>query len=315
MEERAGGAVRRARWGTAVALTAAVVFLSAANAIPLVAIPMAVVLAVVPFPNRWKWAALGLLLWIVGVAYPTGPLGGLSRGWSLLLGGGFLVATLARSRWGVLPRSLLALLLALVMGGVAMLFAGGWANLDGLVRSHLLTATDAAFRGLRPATADSAAVGQFAQTARRVALLQWQVFPAILALQSLAALGLASWAVARLRRVEGGAFTLRPLREFRFNDQLVWVLILGLALLVLPLDAVATRLGYNALFFMGGLYALRGFGVIVFLAGGAPSFLTVMFGAIMAVFLYPLVLTAAFLVGLGDTWLDVRGRAAAAPPA
>lgn len=315
MEERAGGVTRRARWGTAVALTAAVVFLSAASAIPLVAIPMAVVLAAVPFPNRLKWAGLALLLCILGVAYPGGALTGLSRGWALLLGGGFLVATLARPRWGVLPRSLLALSLAVVMGGLAVLLAGGWAELDGLVRSHLLSATEAAFRGLRPATADSAAVGQFAETARRVALLQWQVFPAILALQSLAALGLASWAVARLRRVEAGTFTLRPLREFRFNDQLVWLLILGLALLVLPLDAVATRLGYNALLFMGGLYALRGFGVIAFLAGGAPSFLMVMFGAIMAVFLYPLVLTAAFLVGLGDTWLDVRGRAAAAPPA
>jgi hypothetical protein len=315
MEERAGGVTRRARWGTAVALTAAVVFLSAASAIPLVAIPMAVVLAAVPFPNRLKWAGLALLLCILGVAYPGGALTGLSRGWALLLGGGFLVATLARPRWGVLPRSLLALSLAVVMGGLAVLLAGGWAELDGLVRSHLLSATEAAIRGLRPATADSAAVGQFAETARRVALLQWQVFPAILALQSLAALGLASWAVARLRRVEAGTFTLRPLREFRFNDQLVWLLILGLALLVLPLDAVATRLGYNALLFMGGLYALRGFGVIAFLAGGAPSFLMVMFGAIMAVFLYPLVLTAAFLVGLGDTWLDVRGRAAAAPPA
>jgi hypothetical protein len=315
MEERAGGAARRARWGTAVALTAAVVVLSAANAIPLVAIPMAVVLAAVPFPNRWKWAALAVLLCVVGVTYQGGPMTGLSRGWALLLGGGFLVATLGRPRWGVLPRSLLALLLAVVMGGVAMLAAGGWADLDALVRSHLLTATDAALRGLRPVTADSAAVGQFAETARQMALFRWQVFPALLALQSLAALGLASWAVARLRRVEAGTFTLRPLREFRFNDQLVWVLILGLTLLVLPLDAVATRLGYNALLFMGGLYALRGFGVIVFLAGGAPSFLTVMFGAIMAVFLYPLVLTAAFLVGLGDTWLDVRGRAAAAPPA
>ena len=59
---------------------------------------------------------------------------------------------------------------------------------------------------------------------------------------------------------------------------------------------------------------LDGLGVFVFLAGGAPSFLTVMFGALMAIFLYPLVLTAAVLVGLGDTWLDVRGRAAAAPP-
>ena len=313
--EPAGGVVRRARWGTAIALTIAVVFLSAADAIPLVAIPMAVVLAAVPFQHRWKWLGLGLLLWAVGVGFPAGPLGDLSRGWALLLGGAFLVATLARPGWGVLPRSLTAVGLTLLMGGVAVLIAGGWADLDALIRSHLLNVSDTAFRGLRPVKADTAMVAQFAETARRVANIQWQVFPALLALQSLAALALGSWAITRLRRGEGGVFVLRPLREFRFNDQLVWVVILGLALLVLPLDAVATRLGYNALLFMGGLYALRGLGVIVFLAGGAPSLLTVVFGAIMAIFLYPLVLTAAVLVGLGDTWLDVRGRAAPAPPA
>lgn len=312
--EPAGEVTRRPRWGTAFALTMAVIFLSAADSIPLVAIPMAVVLAAVPFQHRWKWLGLGLLLWAVGVGFPAGPLGDLSRGWALLLGGAFLVATLARPAWGVLPRSLAAVLLALVMGGAAVLVAGGWAEMDALIRTHLLTVSDTAFRGLRPAKADSSVIAQFGETARQVANIQWQVFPALLALQSLAALALGSWAIARLRRTEAGVFALRPLREFRFNDQLVWVVILGLALLVLPLDAMATRLGYNALLFMGGLYALRGLGVIVFLTGGAPSFLTVLFGAIMAVFLYPLVLTATVLVGLGDTWLDVRGRAATAPP-
>lgn len=313
--EPAGGVVRRARWGTAFALTIAVIFLSAADAVPLVAIPMAVVLAAAPFQNRWKWLALGLGLWVLGVGFPAGPLGDLSRGWALLLGGAFLVATLARPTWGVLPRSLAAVGLTLIMGGGAMLVAGGWAELDALVRSHLLSVSDTAFRGLRPADADSATMKQFGETAHRIAQLQWQVFPALLALQSLAALALGSWAITRIRRGEGGVFMLRPLRDFRFNDQLVWVVIVGLVLLVLPLDAVATRLGYNALLFMGGLYALRGLGVVAFLTGGAPSFLTVVFGAIMALFLYPLVLTAAILVGLGDTWLDVRGRAAPAPPA
>jgi hypothetical protein len=311
----AGGMVRRSRWGTAFALTMAVVFLSAADTIPLVAIPMAVVLAAVQFQQRWKWLGLGVLLWAIGIGFPAGPLGDLSRGWALLLGGAFLVATLARPGWGVLPRSLAAVLFALVMGGAAMLVAGGWADLDALVRSHLINVSDTAFRGLRPEKADTAMVAQIAETAKSLAFARWQVFPALLALQSLAALALGSWVIARLRRSDAGVFALRPLREFRFNDQLVWVLILGLVLLVLPLDAVATRMGYNALLFMGGLYALRGVGVIVFLAGGAPSFLTVILGAIMAIFLYPLVLTAAVLVGLGDTWLDVRGRAAPAPPA
>ena len=65
---------------------------------------------------------------------------------------------------------------------------------------------------------------------------------------------------------------------------------------------------------MGGLYALRGLAVFVFLVGGAPTLFTVIFGVLAAIFLYPLVLTAAVLVGLGDTWLDVRARAVAAGP-
>jgi hypothetical protein len=31
-------------------------------------------------------------------------------------------------------------------------------------------------------------------------------------------------------------------------------------------------------------------------------------GALLVVFLYPLVMAATFLVGLSDTWLDIRAR-------
>ena len=75
---------------------------------------------------------------------------------------------------------------------------------------------------------------------------------------------------------------------------------------------MAGRAGWNALFFMGSLYALRGVAVFLFLVSGAPTILSVIFGVLAALFLYPLVLTAALLVGLGDTWLDVRSRVAAA---
>ena len=107
-------------------------------------------------------------------------------------------------------------------------------------------------------------------------------------------------------------FTVRPWREFRFNDQLVWLLIAGLALVLLPLGPVETRVGYNLILFMTVLYALRGVGVFLFLAVGASSLLMIVFGALAAIFLYPLILGAAILIGLGDTWLDVRGRAVAA---
>jgi hypothetical protein len=136
--------------------------------------------------------------------------------------------------------------------------------------------------------------------------LQTQLYPAMLALASLAALGIAWWAFGRLAR--GEINPLRPLREFSFRDELVWLLIGGVALLVLPLPELANRAGQNLLTFMGALYALRGVAVLVVISGGAVGPLGMVFGALLVVFLYPIVMATTFLVGLSDTWLDIRAR-------
>lgn len=298
------------RWGTAVALTLAVLLLSVFDAIPLVALPLGVLLVALPAERRWKWVAAGGVVWLVAATFPGGTLVDLSRGWALLLGGAFLLATVLRPGWGVFPRALLALAVA---GGASLgglLVSGSWGAVDRLVQLHLSQVSSMTLASLGSQASDSTWVRELGQAAERVSTLQWTLFPAVLGLQSLASLALASWWVARLRRGEEVPFRLRPLREFRFNDQLVWVVIAGLALLVLPLGgAAASRIGFNALFFMGGLYALRGVGVFLFLAGGAPSLFAILFGVLAVIFLYPLVLTTVVLVGLGDTWLDVRGRA------
>jgi hypothetical protein len=310
----AGGG--RGRWGTAVALFAAVAVLSALDTVPLVTLPLALVLLAAPVAPRWRWVAMAVFLALFGLSFPGTALGWLSRGWALLLGGGFLVATLRRPRWGVLPRAMAALGSALAAGLGLVAATAGWSRLDARVREHLVAVSEAAVERLGSRGEEAPWMAQLAESAREYALLQWELFPALVALQSLAALALVSWLVARLRRGEGGPFALRPLREFRFNDQLVWVAIAGLLLLVLPLSAFATRLGWNALLFMGGLYALRGLGIFVFLAGGAPSLAGMVFGALALLFVYPLVLTGAVLVGLVDTWLDLRARASASatPP-
>jgi hypothetical protein len=310
MEETSGA---RVRWGTAVALSAAVVLLSALDAVPLVTLPLGVILLAVPFAPRWKWLSIGLFLWLFGVSFPAGELGEMSRGWAFLLGAGFLVATLWRPVWGVLPRALLALAMAVAAGFGWVATTAGWSSFDGRVREHLLTVSTAAMEQLKVQAAGSAWVTQLAAAAHEMAILQWTLFPALVALQSLAALALASWAVTRLRRGDGGPFTLRPLRDFRFNDQLVWIVIAGLLLVLLPLSALATRAGWNALLFMAGLYALRGLGIFVFLAGGAPTIFSIVFGALTLLFLYPLVVTTAVVVGLMDTWLDLRARASLPP--
>ncbi len=100
------------------------------------------------------------------------------------------------------------------------------------------------------------------------------------------------------------------LRSFRFSDHLVWVLLLGLALLLAPVGAMADRVGGNVVFFMSALYALRGLAVLLSLIGGMSVVAGVLGGLAMLI-VYPIlavVLLVMFAVGLSDTWLNVRGR-------
>jgi hypothetical protein len=99
-----------------------------------------------------------------------------------------------------------------------------------------------------------------------------------------------------------------PLRDFRFNDHLVWVFITGLVLVLPRWGEALARVGANAVVFMGLLYAVRGAAVIMFLSGGLSllGYVLLVFGLL---FVSPLVLMGALVIGLGDTWLDVRSKA------
>lgn len=303
----------RGRWGTAVALGAPVLFLSALDPFLMIAVPLSVLLlGLTPPRGGAAWFGAAVLVWVMVLVPATGNLGMISRGWALLLGGVMTLVTALRPSWGLLPRALATLGVTTAGVGGWLAATGGWVGLDwmfrGYFRAALLT-THTALMAMRP---ESPWVQGFGLNMQRVAELQADLFPALLALQSLAALALAWWALARLsERWE----KLASFREFRFHDGLVWVVVAGLLLLLLPLGEGAARIAANLLLFMGVLYALRGVAVFVFLARGAPSLVSVLFGAFVALFLYPLVLTAALLVGLGDTWLDVRSKAVAAPPA
>lgn len=132
-------------------------------------------------------------------------------------------------------------------------------------------------------------------------------FPAVLALESLAALALA-WALYhRVSRARIGA-PLAPLREFRFNDQLVWGVIAGLTMVLLPTLANLRGVGANLLVFFGALYVLRGAGVAAFFM--APGWITALMLTIFALLFGPFLAVGALGLGLGDTWLDWRTRRA-----
>jgi hypothetical protein len=143
---------------------------------------------------------------------------------------------------------------------------------------------------------------QYVSTETAVALL-----PSLLALQSLAALGFV-WALYhRFSRTRIG-LPLAPLREFRFNDQLVWGLVAGLAFAMLQALSGLRAPGLNMLLFFGTLYALRGMGVLAWFL--APDRLVMVPLVIFAVLAFPLFGAVALGLGLGDTWLDWRSRAA-----
>jgi hypothetical protein len=133
------------------------------------------------------------------------------------------------------------------------------------------------------------------------------LLPALLALESLAALALGWGMYHRLSSVKIGP-PLSPLMEFRFNDQLVWGVAVGATLCMLPTFADGRNAGFNLLAFFGVLYLLRGLGVLAWIAQGRYLVLGILslippFGVMLGVL--------ALALGLGDTWLDLRRRARA----
>jgi hypothetical protein len=275
----------------------------------------------------WQGGRAGLaLVWVMLAAWTmTRPVPGssasfdvLARGWSLIVAGCFgLVCCLGGTR-AFFVRALTAVTVALAIafaviavtrsgsiGEIVVTELTGRANQAAAEFEAALKAnprlSDFAGRDTAPAEAAS----NLRQVVETGAIRAASVFPALLGLESLLILALA-WALFhRLSRVRIGA-PLAPLREFRFNDQFVWGVLLALTILWLPTLDMVRSAGWNLLLFFGGLYAVRGFGVLAwFLAPGRFALPII----ILLLFMFPPLGALAFGLGLGDTWLDWRNRA------
>ena len=309
MEEEAGGEVGRGRWGTAIALTIAVLLFSVFDAIALVLLPLALLLFALPSTRPVRWIVTGLLLSAFAL-FSVGPLATVSRGWALMTGSVFLGLALVKPAWSVTNRALSTILVTMVAGFAGLAFSGSIDSLDALVRGHCEAASAAALADMQGTMPNAPWLGDVAEATDQIAGMQGDVFPALLALQTLAALALVAWWIRRIGRSDSPAFRVGRLREFRFNDNLIWLLIAGLLLLVIPAGSIGTRIGANALLFMSALYALRGLAVFAFMARAAPRVPMVIFGVVTILFLSPFAVTGALVMGVGDTWLDVRNRSA-----
>jgi hypothetical protein len=278
------------------------------------------------------WVALSV--WIT--AFPIGPttaFDNLVRGWSLLLAGAFGLVCLLGDRRPLLARALLAVGITFVLAAVMSLIgpvtlsqasstvAAEFARRNGetmaalntLIQTHAQQWSDLTTK--LPLLADLPS-----KTEEELAMLSKAgraIFPALLALESLAALALAWATYHRLSRTRLGA-PLRPLRDFRFNDQLVWGLIVGLTIILVPTLTTLRGTGKNLLVFFGALYAMRGFGVLTWFMAPGSLGITIAVGLLLlftpvlnafAAVAFLMLGVAALALGLGDTWADWRRRA------
>jgi hypothetical protein len=294
-------------WARVAALTLATMVLSVVQPALLIFVPLSLLLLGLPPRPPLLVAFAVLILWLsFGQGLADETMWYFERGWALLLGAWFVVMVVALPARGFLSRALAALCATTASAGILLaLNRGGWARLDHAVGEQLRGGAASAVSVWTRAVGLERVSEELTRTVYAAAELQVKLYPAMLALASLAALGVAWWAFGRLARRD--AVPIAPLREFRFRDELVWLLIAGVMLLGLPLGALATRVGENLLTFMAVLYALRGAAVLVVI-GGVPGPLGMVLGALLIVFMYPFVMAAAFIVGLSDTWLDIRSR-------
>jgi hypothetical protein len=300
-----GGTAEGRGWGRAIGLLVVTGLLSVVNPGVLVALPLAL-LSFFSRPRKGVSLLVGCLamLIVMGGAAGSG-LWYAERGWAFLLGGWFLALTLRWPREPFLTRGLGAV--AGTFGAVGLLFwarPGQWAVLDWAVTSRMESGMASAIQALRNSMGPGAVTTGFEARALEAMAFQGVIFPALLGLASLSALGTAWW--LHLRLVRAREVGVGPVAQFRFSDQLIWVLILGFVLL-LGSSGILTRLGTNTVVFMGALYALRGVGVVLFMTGG----LSLLGGALLIMgflFVAPLLIVGAFVIGLGDTWLNLRAR-------
>lgn len=292
----------------AVALAIGVVLLSPINPLVLVTLPVAVLLlAFRPYDVRaLLLAALLVALTFSDARASHEALWYAERGWALLAGGGFVLATALLERRSLLIRGLGGL-----AAGAAGLGATAWLN-PGVLRAVDWRITQRYHEAALAAQELVSAIegGEQLSAGLRSALYQWAgtqeiVYPALLGLATVSALAVGWYVVARFAGVSDA---LPPLRNFRFDDGLVWVLLFSVGLIALPVGGeIADRVGGNAALFLGVLYLLRGAGVLIWLAAVTlgTGWMAWMWG-LVAVLLYPLAAGLALLLGVGDSWFDLR---------
>src|SRR5689334_12794623 len=261
------------------------------------------------------WIALSVWMLVQPAGPPGGQYDAMARGWAIVLAGSFGLVSVWNDTMPFFSRALFAVGLATAVGFViALSSASGLARFNhaaGEEFTRRASGTVQFFEERRstPEWQDfaekyptlDASYDDFEALIQDIPPKSASLLPALLALESLAALGL-GWAIyRRLSPVRIGPI-LGRLTEFRFNDQLIWGLAVGATLCLLPAFEEARNAGYNLLLFFGALYLIRGTGVLAWISRGRYTLVVVLS------FIPYVYIPVTLALGLGDTWLDIRNR-------
>ena len=231
-----------------------------------------------------------------------------------VIGSAVFVATLVSMTWSHTHRSLVAI--GLAAGSISVLFAVlhiSWSEVRWWVESRIQFAAQMALTrmsGNRFGTGGELTNGDplVGQLVDRVIPIMADYFPATVAVQMFAGFALATVLFRRIAPEIG--VTLGKFREFRFSEHLGWIVVVSLGIVLMLRVGALKLLAANVLVVAGLLYALRGSAVVIFgltLTGG-PGFITTGIMAFLVVFMLPVVLTGAILLGVVDAGLDLRRR-------
>lgn len=155
-----------------------------------------------------------------------------------------------------------------------------------------------------------AAPADFAHQLGAAVAMMATLAPALLALVALLGAWLASTWYGRIARTPITA-PPPPLAEFRFNDHLVWLLLLFVGMALVHTSDNVHLVTQNVLVVVLAMYWLRGLAVIRAALRRASPFVI----GILVLIMFPMlafVLVGLTLLGVADTWLDFRRRLA--PP-
>jgi hypothetical protein len=266
--------------------------------------------------REWIWIGASVALALVFLQAPATNLADRTlRAAGTFFTGAFVMTSLLGGR-SLFNRTVLAVTLA------ATATVGWFAALGirwSVLRASVIEQQWALYRSLMPnlpeglpASADIGA-GRSAELAAELArgiVTAVQVWPAMNAFLALAGGWLAWTWYHRLASAPIGR-PAAPFRQFTFSDHFVWLVIVAGAVTLAPVPDTVSLVAGNVLLFVLALYAGRGIAVIQTALLPAPMGLAIVL-SIGGALLLPLALMVATLIGLADTWLDLRRRMA--PP-